>query len=792
MNMPNLNPPLPRVAVADDMQPNVRDVVRVLRGHPWPLLWITLGITLLAVIYAFLATPIYSADVLIRIDPLEPNAFGLAQEQWAGPPQQPSTDAEMAIMQSRAVIDPVLQHYQFSQKVRPHGFPILSRISAWFAKPGHPIKITPWLGLDSYAWGGEQIEIPTLTVPVQLEDKKMELIALGDGRYRLRDQDGHVLLDGMVGQLVQAGGVSIRVSKLVARPQTRFDVTGYNEMSAVKLFQRALKVSDDANDAGVVRITFDDSSPEVAMGVANGIAQNYLANSIESRQANDSRTLAFIQHELPRLRSELQQAEADLAHFESSSGSMAPATEAQSYLQGEIDFQRQIALLQIQRTQLLARFMPDSPEVHNVDQQLAQLNAYKNAFESHFSSMPESERENADLTRRARVAESVYTAMVSKAEELSVRRAGTAATAHVVDAAVSPALPVKPNRPLVIGGGLAVGLLLAVIYVYVRYQVFGGVTDPMFIERYFSVPVFATLNFSRNQAQLERSHTADWRLSEDDLTWRDNRQIVEPGLRLGGSTHLELAKPIGLAPPSLNAPPGAHRLLTRSFPYDLSIESLRTVRTALRIEMTHMSSKVVALTGPTVATGKSFVTANLGVLLAEIGMRVLLIDADMRYGRLASFFRQNNATGLADVLRGDVPVHSAIRRVGIENLSLLTCGVYPSNPSELLMQGSFKQLLNAMEQQFDVILVDTPPFLPVTDATVVAYQAGLTLLVLRAGMQNRQEIEDTVRGLDRTGARLVGAIFNGMPPHLSGHRHYSDELIARYGYEMGTERARAA
>jgi len=786
--MPILNPALPRVPVAEDTQPSVRDVARVLRSHPWMLLCITACVTILAIGYAFLATPIYSADALVRIDPADANAFGLAQQEFSGPPRQPSSDAEMAIMQSRSVIKPVLEQYQFGIKVQPHGFPVLSRVSAWFAQTGKPLY--PWFGLSSFAWGGEQLDISALSVPPEFEDKRLVFTALSDERYRLSDANGHVVLEGVVGTTAHADGFTILVTHMVARPSTRFDVTRYNEITAVQQFRHALKVSDDANDAGVVRITFDAASPIVAMGVANGIAQNYLTTAIAARRANDTTTLDFIQQELPRLRTELQNAEADLARFEATSGSMAPAAEAQSYLQGEIDFQRQIAFLEIQRTQLLARFTPDSPELHNVDQQLAQLNAYKNSFEGRFNSMPQSERQNADLTRRARVAEAVYTAMVSKSEELSVRRGGTTANAHVVDLAVAPSLPVRPNRPLVIAAGLFGGLLLAILYVYLRYQVFGGVTDPMYIERYLSVPLFATLNFSRNQVRLEYSGAADWNLSASDTVWEGERSGVDPGLRLGSSTRLELARPTALA--ALELPPSAHRLLTRSCPYDLSIESLRIVRTALRIEMSQTSSKVVALTGPTVATGKSFVAANLAVLLAEIGLRVLLIDADMRYGGLASTFRQSNANGLADVLRGDVPVQSVIRRVGIENLSLLACGAYPSNPSELLMRPSFKQLLNVLEQQFDLILVDTPPYLPVTDAAVVAHHAGLTMLVLRSGMQTRQEIDDTVRGLDRTGARLVGAIFNGMPPHVSGHRRYSEDRFPRYEYEAGAERARAA
>ncbi len=822
-----MSPAFPRVVTAGERQPSAGDIVRLMRAHIGQVLGIAACIAALAVAYAFLATPIYSSDVLVRVDPPEPNAFGVApQGQILTQAVQPPTQAEIAIMQSRSVIEPVIQQYKFGVLAVPHAVPVLGALTKLFAKPGVPIwpslRLDPGLGidLDSYAWGGEQIDVASLTVPAQLEDKKLDLKALDNGHYQLFDAAGRLLLSGTVGQPAQGNGVSMLVQGLVARPGTRFDVSGSNEVNTIHRFQGGLTVSDDGKDTGVVRITFSNRDPVVATGVANAIAQSYIAASIESHQGTDGKTLAFIQQELPRLRNDLQQAETDLTQFRTSSGSMEPVAEAQSYLQGGIDFQRQIALLQIQRTQLLQNFTPDSTQVHNVDQQLGQLNAYKQKFDARFSSMPASERENADLTRRAKVAEAIYTSMVNKAEELSVRRAGTTGNAHIVDQAVRPSLPIKPNRILVIGGGIGLGLLLAIAYVFVRYQVFGRVTDPMYIEQYLSVPLFGALGFSRAQAGLEMSaeplrstqpeSRVEWNQSGNQSGIQSRSQSGSrsanpsgnpggnPGgtdsasdevpMRPGWGARIGVAKTMNL---TASLPPSAHRLLARSFPHDAAMESLRRVRTALRFEMVHAPNKIVAFTGPTAATGKSFIAANLAVLQAQTGARVLLIDADMRCGRLASFFRQFNAGGLADVLRGSLPVRSAIRSVGIANLSFMACGAYPANPSELLMTRTFSQLLSEFDAQFDMVIVDTPPFLPVTDAAIVTPQAGATLLVLGSDMQSKKQVEDTVKGLDRTGAHLVGAVFNAMPTR-QGAGPYGHDLNTRYVYEPRVDAASAA
>jgi tyrosine-protein kinase Etk/Wzc len=792
-----------------EVQPSAREVARLLRQHLREVLAVAALVAALAVAYAFLATPIYSADVLVRVDALEPNMLGIApQGQVAAQPVQPPTDAEIAIMQSRAVVEPVMRQYHFDIVAAPRRVPVLGDLAALLATPGQPAAA--WLGLDAYAWGGEQIEVGAMQVPPQWEDVALPLRALGADRYDLLDPDGRVLLSGSVGETAHDHGVVLQVTRLAARPGTLFELTAANTVSALRRFAHDLKISDDGKGTGVVRIAFTDADPAVATGVANRIAQSYLDSTVASNRANDSKTLAFLEQELPRMRGDMERAEAALAGYRIASGSMQPAAEAQLYLQGGIDFQRQIAALQIQRTQLLEHYMPDSPQVLNADQQLAQLNGAKHNFDERFGNMPASERKNADLVRHAKVAETIYTEMVAKAEELSVRRASTAGNAHIVDLAIRPARPIQPNRMLVIVGGVAGGLILGMAWVFIRRQVFGGVIDPMFVERYMSVPLFGALAYSADQMRLEQTATRALPSATRQLGMREPQPYTEHREAPAGAAPAAEGAPrpapagaTGQWQPGLRAAPGrahapvlahtlpahAHRLLARSFPHDPAIETLRSVRTAVRLEMLQAPNPMVTLTSPTTGTGKTFVAANLAVLLAEAGARVLLVDADMRCGNLAAYFSVPHAGGLAEVLGGQLRLRSALRSVGIENLTLLTCGAYPDNPSELLALHGIGELLQH-EPAYDLILIDTPPYLPVTDAAIVANQSGATLLVLRSGMQSAQDLENAVRGLDRTGARLVGAIFNGIPAHAHAAPGYG--YAAQYTYEARAKAARAA
>ncbi|HEX7932905.1 MAG TPA: polysaccharide biosynthesis tyrosine autokinase [Paraburkholderia sp.] len=738
-------------------------MLRLMRDHIWEIVLATVVVLTLAAGYLLVASPIYSADVLVRIDPPEPNALGLAlQNQEQLPPPAPSTTTEMGVMRSRSVLEPVIQRYRFDVSVTPHTMPILGDIAEKFATPGEPSR--PWLGLKSYAWGGEQVKVGSLDVPKDLEEEKMTLVARDNNTYELRGPQDQLFLQGTVGKQVQANGISMRIDQLVARPGTQFTVVRWNAVDAIKRFDALIKVSDKVKDSGLLQIEYTDKNAAKAADVANALGQQYLSTAIASRQLNDTTTLAFINGELPRLLGDLRKTEEALKAFRAHSQSMQPTTEAQAYLQGGLDIDRQIATLQLQRTQLLERYTPQSRWVQSVDQQLAQLKNAKGTFDGHFNSMPASERESVDLVRAQKVAETIYLGMVQKAEQLQVRRASTTGGAHIVDQAITPHRPVKPMPIVVLGGGLGLGIVSGIVLVFMRRHVLTGVTDPRYVERRMSVPVFGEILFSQQQLLLDRTSPNAKSLPG---------AAARPGLP-------QPANEAGV--PEIQVAGGGSKVLAERFPNDSSVEALRAVRTTLARDLAHARNNILMVIGPTPSAGKSFVAANIATLQAEIGARVLLIDADMRRGHLASHFNQSNRGGLSEVLSDRMPLRNALRSTGIDGLSFMSCGTRPDNPAALLARPRFKEVLERLSAQFDLVIFDTPPFLAVTDASIIASEAGASLLVLRSGMQSEEEIEDTVRKMERAEGRIAGAVFNGIPLRRSTKTYgYATNYASDYG-----------
>ncbi|MGF6789364.1 polysaccharide biosynthesis tyrosine autokinase [Paraburkholderia sp. 35.1] len=735
-------------------QLSARAMLTLMRDHIWEIVVTTVVVLTFAVAYLLIATPIYSADVIIRVDPPEPNALGLAlQNQELLPPPTPSSVTEMAVMESRAVLQPVMDQFRFDISVKPHKLPVLGDIAEKFATPGQPAA--PWLGLKSFAWGGERVQIAALDVPRELEEEKLTLTALDNGAFELHGPSGELLARGTVGMPLKQNGVSMLVKELDARPGTKFEVIRWNELDAIKRFTSLVKIGDKVKDSGLMQIQYRDKSPDKAAAVANALGEQYLASAVASRQANDTQTLAFIDGELPRLLGELRKAEEALKNFRSRSQSMQPTNEAQAYLQGGLDLDKQIAALQLQRTQMLERYTGQSRWVQNVDEQLAQLKEAKAKFSDHFNGMPASERASVDLIRAQKVAETVYLGMVQKAEQLQVRRASTTGGAHILDRAIRPHMPVMPQPILVLGGGLVLGIVSGVVLVFMRRHVMIGVTDPRYVERQMSVPVFGEILFSHQQLLLDRDATAG-RKSLPAAVGRGHPPMQK-------SLH-EIQFDSGVQ----------NRILAARFPHDTSVEALRSVRTAVTRDLAHARNNIVMIIGPTPSAGKSFVAANLAILHAEIGSRVVLIDADMRRGHLASLFNESNRGGLSEVLSDRLPLRNALRSTRIDGLTFLSCGVRPENPAALLMRPHLKDVLERLSSQFDLVIIDTPPFLAVTDASIVANEAGASLLVLRSGMQSEEEIADTLRKVERAEGRIAGAVFNGIPLRRS---------TKNYGYE---------
>ncbi|MBW0449506.1 polysaccharide biosynthesis tyrosine autokinase [bacterium M00.F.Ca.ET.228.01.1.1] len=713
-------------------------LVQVIIDDIWWLIAIAAAVVAIAGAYCVLAKPIYSADAHVRVEQADNTSQALTQTQTGAAINSGSgslpTDAEIEIIKSRGVVAPVVEQMKLNFSVTPKTVPLLGSIAARVATPGELAR--PWLGLTSYAWGGEVADVASIDVLPALEGQKLTMKALDGGRYELYAENGALLLRGQVGQQAQGGGVTMLVNKLVARPGEEFTVIRANDLDAISAFQSAISVQEQGKQTGVIQISLEDKNPEHAALVANALAQSYVRQHISNKQADASKMLDFLKSEEPRLKADLERAEAALTAYQRQSGSINASEEAKVYLEGSVQYEQQIAGLRLQMAQLTERYGDDHPMLRAAREQMAELQAQRAKYADRFRDLPATEVKAVQLQRDAKVAEDIYVLLLNRVQELSVQKAGTGGNVHIVDAALRPGSPVKPKKALILSAATILGLIAGTGFVFLRRNMFKGIDDPEHIERAFHLPVFGLVPLSSEQALLEN------------------------GLQRGGER--------------------LRSVLANARPKDVTVESLRSLRTSMQFTLMDAKNRIVMLTGPMAGVGKSFLTVNLAVLLAHSGKRVLMIDGDMRRGVLERYLGGPQENGLSELLSGQISLEEAIRTSETENLSFISCGRRPPNPSELLMSPRLPQYLDGLAKRYDVILIDTPPVLAVTDASIIGAYAGSTFFVMRSGMHSEGEIIDALKRLRAAGVQVQGGIFNGMPARARGGYDRSYAAVQEY------------
>lgn len=205
------------------------------------------------------------------------------------------------------------------------------------------------------------------------------------------------------------------------------------------------------------------------------------------------------------------------------------------------------------------------------------------------------------------------------------------------------------------------------------------------------------------------------------------------------------------------------------------IEAFRMLRTNLQFVDIDSSSKVFVVSSPLPADGKSTTAVNLAITLAQAGQRTVLVEADLRRPRVSEYLHLEPTVGLTTVLIGRIEVMDAIQPWGDDGLHVISSGAIPPNPAEMLQSKAMTSVLETLRQHYDVILIDAPPLLPVTDAALLAQQADGAILVVRHGKTTKEQASLAVQRLESVDARLLGTVFN-MTPEKGG---------AGYGYGYG-------
>ncbi|MDT0619879.1 polysaccharide biosynthesis tyrosine autokinase [Salinisphaera sp. P385] len=711
---------------------NVRELIGVVLENG---LWVIAAVVLSLLVGAYIAyteSDVYQAQALVQVE----RQKSLFEDSLAIGPQQPQSSAQVEILKSRSVIGAAVRELNLNLDARPVH---LGRLGAAMARgyqgerpAAPPLQWLPLGGLlDGYAWGGERIDLGRLEVPDALLGVPLTLRAEGDKRFALLAPGARTLLTGTAGQVATAdyagGEVRIFVAALKARPGTHFTVVNRPIGGVVSSLRSRLEVTETGRQSGVLDISYTAGSQQQAQTQLDAITEAYLRQNVERQNEQSRQTLSFLQEQLPNLKEEVDTAQSKLRDYQEREGSVDLSLEAQGLLGQVSDIEQQLSELELKESELLQEYTAEHPTVQSVRRARSQLQQERREIESKLQKLPEREAQFLELSRDAKVANELYVQLLNRAQELEVTKAGTTGFVHIVDSAYASGQPVWPKTSRIMLLALAAGLILGLGLAFLRDALRLTLRDPDVIEQKVGLPVYATIPYSRTQSRLAQ----------------DKRQSG---------------------------------ILALTSQDDLALEALRSLRTSLQFALMEAGSPVVCITSPAPGAGKSFVSSNLALLVGELGKRVLLVDADMRRGHIHRAFGLSRSPGLSDIVTGEVSPESVIHRVAEERMDFLSGGTIPPNPSELLLNPRFRNLLQTWSEQYDLVLIDTPPLLSVTDGVIVAEQSGTTLLVGRYNQTRLHEIDTATKRLRQSGARLSGLVFNAYRPGVSRYAY------GKYGY----------
>ncbi|MGC6370838.1 polysaccharide biosynthesis tyrosine autokinase [Pseudomonas sp. K2I15] len=710
--------------------------------HKWLIAAVTGAFMVTGAAYAVLATPVYQANALLQVEAKKNDLLGFSDIGGMLGKESPSA-TEIELIQSRYVIGKTVDNLKLDIVVQPMYFPVVGEFLARRFQKTNPGAIAePLLGLDSFAWGGESLKIFKLDLPDAQLGKKLTLTVGENSQFTLVDEDDQVLAAGQTGQLFEQNGVAFQIEELRARPGTRFQVIRNARLTSILDYQENLDVVERGKESGMIGLALESTDPDQAIKILNQIAAIYVRQNVERTSAEAAQSLAFLKEQLPEVKKDLEKAGKALNEYQTRSKSVDITLETKAILDQIVGLDTSISELKLQQAEMDRKFTRQHPAYRALLTQIGELTSKQQSLASRVESLPSTQQELLSLTRDVEVGTAIYTQLLNKSQELDVMRAGTVGNVRLIDTAdVNYIKPIKPKKILIVLIATLLGGFLAVALVLLRKALNRGLESPEAIEQ-LGLPVYASIPYSTLQ-----------KVEEDKITRGRGRTDA-------GSS-----------------------LLAISHPTDLAVEALRSLRTSLHFAMLESPNNRIMISGPSPEVGKTFVSVNLAAVIAQTGQRVLLIDVDMRRGYLHKVLGVSAKNGLSDILSNQCTLETAIHKTGIENLDLISRGQIPPNPSELLMHRNLTELLSQVSERYDLVILDTPPLLAVTDAAIVGRQSGTNLIVTRYGLNPAKEIEHTIRRFAQNGIVLRGAIFNGVEKKASAKYGYGNYGYYQYEYQ---------
>lgn len=573
-----------------------------------------------------------------------------------------------------------------------------------------------------------QFEVPWDNLPKEeVKDQVWTVVAKDSvGNFSLYDHNEKLVLEGNAGETYRfpyAGDTAvIGIFRMEAREGQSFAVSKKLRLDAINQFRSAFNVKEKGKKTGVLEFSYQDIYPDRAVEVLNEVASSYLRQNVEERNAEAQKTLDFLEKQLPDVKSRMDSALMNLNAYRNQVGSVDINAETQLVLQRRMKLQQDILSLQQRKQDAIRLFHSEHPTVKTLEDQESALRRELAGTSSEVKKLPATQQEVLRLSNEVELSKSIYTTMLNNIQQLRLVSAGEVGTVRVIDFAEEVTKPEKPKKRIILCLALFIGFLIGAAITSLLTKFSSGVKSASFIEKETGFTVYAKVPKGNPQGTKGTRPLA----------------VVEPD--------------------------------------DVAVEALRALRSSLEFSMMDEGASVIGVSGLIPGVGKSFISVNLAALFAGLGKKVLLIDADLRKGRLHKEFGIKRGEGFSQVLLRKVEPSAVTHPTEVENLFVMPCGNVPANPAELLGSKHYGELIEQFKTEYDLIIVDTPPIMLVTDAALACRVAGQIVMVIEYNKHSIEAIQDGMGQILKGNGNAHASIV------INKYEHSRSE---GYGYKYG-------
>lgn len=695
----------------------------------WKLIALFIILSLVCALLYLRVTPdTYSVNALVQVEDSKGASAALLGDLSQMIDQKSPAQSEIEILKSRLVLGSVIQALHLDLNISSTEDTLRNRL---LKKPHYTTEYNPQSVI--FKDNTKQFEVRDFLIPNQFIDKGLTLTFKNRNFFLVDPQNDQIIFTGIINQ---SNSIQNKYGAWKISVFTKDNLTSAYRIhkkslpAAVNAISSNYTVAERGKMTGILGLSYQGQDKQHITNVLNAILSAYSAQNVARRSAETAQTLKFLDEQLPELKKQLDDAEREFNKFRQKYNTVDVTKESELYLTQSITLETKRIELQQQQADLAAKYTAEHPAMREINAQIAAINKQIGDLNSTLKQLPDIQRQYLQLYREVEVKTQLYTALLNSYQQLRIAKAGEIGNVRIVDTAVEPVEPIKPKKLQVLILAIFFGGFIGTLIALLRNMLRTGIKDSGQIENEFNLPVYAT---------VPRSPIQETRISI-----------------------LKKKKSIPILAVKHND--------------DIAIESLRSIRTAIHFALVNAKNNIIVIAGPSPEVGKSFISTNLATILAQTNKKVLLIDADMRRGYMHKYFNLDVKPGLSEFLSHQADLNQVINATEVDGLSIITRGKSPANPSEMLGSEQFELLLKQLSQEYDHIIIDTPPVLAVTDAIIISQYAGVNLLVARYAKSQMKELELSLSRFEQANVKVNGFILNDIQRAGAGYG---------YGYGYG-------